>query len=79
MVSVMLGLGGLPLGQAADDGFAKAVATLRAVGGEGQGNTAAVFVSIVALTLIGVVTYGAVVWAERKVLHYLPKANTSTV
>ncbi len=49
------------------------------VDGEGQGNTAAVFVSIVALTLIGVVTYGAVVWAERKVLHYLPKANTSTV
>ncbi len=49
------------------------------VDGEGQGNTAAVFVSIVALTLIGVVTYGVVVWAERKVLHYLPKANTSTV
>ncbi|WP_207760444.1 ABC transporter permease [Herbaspirillum robiniae] len=49
------------------------------VDGEGQGNTAAVFVSIVALTLIGVVTYGVVVWAERRVLHYLPKANTSTV
>ncbi|MCI1003651.1 MULTISPECIES: ABC transporter permease [unclassified Herbaspirillum] len=49
------------------------------VDGEGQGNTAAVFVSIVALTLIGVVTYGAVVWAERKVLHYLPKVHTSTV
>jgi NitT/TauT family transport system permease protein len=49
------------------------------VDGEGQGNTAAVFVSIVALTLIGVVTYGMVVWAERKVLHYLPRAATSTV
>jgi NitT/TauT family transport system permease protein len=49
------------------------------VDGEGQGNTAAVFVAICALTLIGIVTYGAVVWAERKVLHYLPKASTSTV
>ena len=49
------------------------------VDGEGQGNTAAVFVAIVALTLIGVVTYGVVVWAERKVLHYIPKVNTSTV
>ncbi|RJF92225.1 ABC transporter permease [Noviherbaspirillum saxi] len=49
------------------------------VDGEGQGNTAAVFVAICALTLIGIVTYGAVVWAERRVLHYLPKVNTSTV
>lgn len=49
------------------------------VDSEGQGNTAAVFVSIVALTLIGVVIYGGVVWAERKVLHYIPKVNTSTV
>jgi NitT/TauT family transport system permease protein len=49
------------------------------VEGEGQGNTAAVFVSIVALTVIGVVAYGLVVWGERRVLHYLPKANTSTV
>ncbi|MFL9926597.1 ABC transporter permease [Herbaspirillum lusitanum] len=49
------------------------------VDGEGQGNTAAVFVAIVALTLIGVVTYGAVVWVERKVLHYIPKVNTTTV
>ncbi|MCW5300493.1 ABC transporter permease [Herbaspirillum lusitanum] len=49
------------------------------VDGEGQGNTAAVFVAICALTLIGIVTYGAVVWAERRVLHYLPKVHTSTV
>jgi NitT/TauT family transport system permease protein len=49
------------------------------VDGEGQGNTAAVFVAICALTLTGIVTYGAVVWAERRVLHYLPKATTTTV
>lgn len=49
------------------------------VDGEGQGNTAAVFVAICALTVIGIVTYGAVVWAERRVLHYLPKATTTTV
>lgn len=49
------------------------------VDGEGQGNTAAVFVAICALTLIGIVTYGFVVWAERRVLHYLPKVHTSTV
>nr|WP_307722203.1 ABC transporter permease [Pseudoduganella umbonata] len=48
------------------------------VDGEGQGNTAAVFVAICALTLTGIVTYAAVVWAERKVLHYLPRAATST-
>lgn len=45
------------------------------VDGEGQGNTAAVFVAICALTLTGIVTYGAVVWAERRVLHYLPRAT----
>jgi NitT/TauT family transport system permease protein len=48
------------------------------VDGEGQGNTAAVFVAICALTITGIVTYGIVVWAERKVLHYLPRAATST-
>jgi NitT/TauT family transport system permease protein len=42
---------------------------------EGQGNTAGVFVVIGALTLIGIVAYYAVVWAERKVLHYLPSAT----
>ena len=48
------------------------------VDAEGQGNTAGVFVAIVALTLIGVIAYGAVVWAEKRVLHYMPKAMLST-
>ncbi|HQZ07155.1 MAG TPA: ABC transporter permease subunit, partial [Burkholderiaceae bacterium] len=42
---------------------------------EGQGNTAAVFVVIGALTVIGIIAYYAVVLAERKVLHYLPGAQ----
>jgi len=42
---------------------------------EGQGNTAAVFVVIAALTLIGIIAYYAVVLAERRVLHYLPNAQ----
>jgi NitT/TauT family transport system permease protein len=49
------------------------------VDGEGQGNTAAVFVTIVLLTLIGIVAYGAVVWAEGRILHYLPKAHGRAV
>ena len=49
------------------------------VSGEGQGNTAAVFVSIVMLTLVGIVAYGFVVWLERRVLHYLPRAQHTTV
>jgi NitT/TauT family transport system permease protein len=49
------------------------------VSSEGQGNTAAVFVTIIMLTLIGIVAYGAVVWAEQRVLHYLPKAQHATV
>lgn len=48
------------------------------VDAEGQGNTAGVFVAIVGLTLIGILAYGAVVFAERKMLHYLPKANKAT-
>ena len=36
------------------------------VDAEGQGNTAGVFVAIVMLTLIGVLAYGAVVWAEAR-------------
>jgi NitT/TauT family transport system permease protein len=48
------------------------------VDAEGQGNTAGVFVAICALTVTGIVTYGAVVWAERRVLHYLPRAATTT-
>ena len=41
--------------------------------GEGAGNTAMVFVSIIALTVIGIVAYVAVILAERQVLHYLPR------
>jgi len=47
--------------------------------GEGQGNTAAVFVTIILLTLIGIVAYGAVIFAEARVLHYLPRAQHHTV
>jgi NitT/TauT family transport system permease protein len=46
--------------------------------GEGQGNTAMVFVSIIMLTLIGIVAYGAVIFVERRVLHYVPKAQYQT-
>src|SRR5690606_37352822 len=42
---------------------------------EGQGNTAAVFVVIGALTVIGIFAYYAVVIAEKRVLHYLPSAE----
>ena len=42
---------------------------------EGQGNTAAVFVVIGALTVIGIVAYYAVVLAEKRVLHYLSTAD----
>jgi NitT/TauT family transport system permease protein len=40
--------------------------------GEGAGNTAMVFVTIILLTLIGIVLYGLVVLVEGRVLHYLP-------
>lgn len=42
---------------------------------EGEGNTAAVFVVIAVLTVIGIVAYYAVVLAEKRVLHYLPQAQ----
>lgn len=45
------------------------------VQGEGQGDTAAVFVTIVMLTLIGILAYGAVVLVENRVLHYIPRAS----
>ena len=45
--------------------------------GEGVANTAMVFVTIIMLTLIGIVAYLAVVLVERRVLHYLPKAQHS--
>ena len=47
--------------------------------GEGQGNTAMVFVTIILLTVIGIAAYGAVVWAEGRVLHYMPRAQHTTV
>jgi NitT/TauT family transport system permease protein len=37
-----------------------------------------VFVVIAALTVIGIIAYGLVVWAEDRVLHYLPKAQHAT-
>jgi NitT/TauT family transport system permease protein len=43
--------------------------------GQGQGNTAMVFVTIILLTLIGIVAYGAVAWIEGRVLHYVPRAQ----
>ncbi|MGQ9370471.1 ABC transporter permease [Azospirillum sp. ST 5-10] len=43
--------------------------------GEGSGNTAMVFVTIIMLTMIGIAAYAAVVVAERRVLHYLPRAH----
>jgi NitT/TauT family transport system permease protein len=39
---------------------------------EGAGDTAKVFVTIILLTLIGIVLYGIVVAVETRVLHYLP-------
>ncbi len=47
--------------------------------GGGQGNTAMVFVSILLLTLIGIVAYGAVILVERRVLHYVPRAKFHSV
>jgi NitT/TauT family transport system permease protein len=47
--------------------------------GEGMGNTAMVFVAIIMLTILGIVTYSIVVLAERRVLHYLPRAQHQTL
>lgn len=47
--------------------------------GEGAGNTALVFVAIIMLTLVGILAYAAVVLLERRVLHYLPSKQYSTV
>jgi NitT/TauT family transport system permease protein len=47
--------------------------------GEGQGNTAMVFVTIIVLTLIGIVAYAGVTLFERRVLHYMPKAQHVSV
>lgn len=40
--------------------------------GEGQANTAMVFVTIVMLTLVGSIAYLGVILLEQRVLHYLP-------
>ena len=47
--------------------------------GEGMGNTAMVFVAIVILTILGIVAYSVVVLAERRVLHYMPRAQHQTI
>jgi NitT/TauT family transport system permease protein len=41
--------------------------------GEGQANAAMVFNAIILLTLIGIVLYAAVAWAEQRILHYIPR------
>lgn len=43
--------------------------------GEGQANAAMVFNAILLLTLIGIVLYTAVTWVEKRMLHYIPKAE----
>lgn len=43
--------------------------------GQGQANTAMVFVVILMLTLIGLIAYLLVVFAEGRVLHYMPKRD----
>ncbi len=47
--------------------------------GEGAANTPMVFVTIILLTAIGILAYGAVVLVERRVLHYIPSANVPAV
>jgi NitT/TauT family transport system permease protein len=47
--------------------------------GEGQGNTAMVFVTIILLTLIGILAYLAVIFVERRVLHYMPERQIGRV
>ena len=45
--------------------------------GEGQANTAMVFVAIVMLTVVGGIAYLAVILIEQRVLHYLPRRSFS--
>ncbi len=47
--------------------------------GEGQANTAMVFVAIIMLTLVGIIAYVLVVITERRVRHYLPKRTVDTL
>ncbi len=46
---------------------------------EGAANTSLVFVSIIMLTIVGIIAYALVVFAEKKVLHYMPKANFNPI
>lgn len=41
--------------------------------GGGQANAAMVFNAIVLLTVIGIVLYSVLAWAEERLLHYIPK------
>lgn len=45
--------------------------------GSSSANTAMVFVSIIMLTLIGLIAYLSVIWVEHKVLHYIPRRDSS--
>jgi len=47
--------------------------------GEGQANTAMVFVAILMLTVVGGIAYLAVILAEQRVLHYLPPRALSGI
>ncbi|TAK49428.1 MAG: ABC transporter permease [Xanthobacteraceae bacterium] len=47
--------------------------------GEGQGRTSMVFVSIVLLTLIGLIAYLCVLGLERYVLHYMPERSHANI
>lgn len=44
--------------------------------GEGAADTPMVFVTIILLTLIGIVAYLMVTWLESRVLHYIPARTT---
>ncbi|WP_323035324.1 ABC transporter permease [Pararhodobacter sp.] len=43
--------------------------------GGGQANAAMVFNAIVLLTVIGIVLYSVLAWAETRLLHYIPKKD----
>jgi NitT/TauT family transport system permease protein len=47
--------------------------------GEGQANAPMVFLVIILLTLIGILAYSAVILAERRVLHYMPRRDFGAV
>ena len=46
---------------------------------EGAANTSLVFVSIIMLTIIGIIAYVLVIFAEKRVLHYMPKADYTPI